>query len=506
MHLGELAARHPDKPAVVMPDGRLLTYAELDQRSRQVAELLRARGIGRGEHVALLMDNRPEFVVVAFGAQRAGVFWTPVNRHLTPDEAAYVVRDCGARALFATPGVAEQAAHLARENPAVELAAVAGPAAPGLPALDDLLDRVDPDVGEPELEGSYFFYSSGTTGLPKGILPRHDFPPFGTGLGIDHTMAATFGFDAGTVYLCPAPLYHAAPSGWSLGTIRNGGTVVLLERFDAAECLRAMERFRVTHAQFVPTHFVRMLKLPAEQRDVDLSALRTVVHAAAPCPVEVKRAIIEWFGPVVMEFYAGSEGAGMTAVTSAEWLAHPGTVGRAIVGEIHIVGDDGTELPAGEVGEVWFSGGGEFTYHNDPDKTAGAHDHRGWATLGDLGHLDADGYLHLADRRTDLIISGGVNVYPAEVEEALVMHPAVADVAVIGVPDPDLGQAVRAVVQPAAGATAGPDLADELVGHCRARLAGFKSPRSIVFTAELPRLPSGKLLRRRVRAEQGVDA
>ncbi|SHN39827.1 acyl-CoA synthetase [Cryptosporangium aurantiacum] len=500
MHLGDLAALHPEKPAVVMPDGRTLTYAELDLGSRQVADLLRSRGVGTRDHIAVLMENCPEFLVVALGAQRAGVYWTPVNWHLTADEAAYVVRDCGARALFASPQVAALAGRIVRENPTVEFAAVAGPPLHGLAPLDELVRQVDPDDGAEEIEGVYFFYSSGTTGAPKGILPGHDFPPFGTGLPIEHTMAARFGFGPDSVYLCPAPLYHAAPAGWSLGTIRNGGTVVLLERFDPADCLAAMERYRVTHAQFVPTHFVRMLKLPAEQRArYDLSSLRSVVHAAAPCPIDVKHAMIDWLGPKLVEFYAGSEGAGMTVATSEDWLAHPGTVGRAAVGTVHIVGDDGAELPAGEIGSIWFSGGGSFEYHNDPEKTAGAHDERGRATLGDLGHLDEDGFLYLADRRTDLIISGGVNVYPAEIENALVMHPAVADVAVIGVPDPEMGQSVRAVVQPEAGTDPTAELAEELVRHCRERLAGFKCPRSIVFTAELPRLPSGKLLRRRVR-------
>jgi long-chain acyl-CoA synthetase len=354
------------------------------------------------------------------------------------------------------------------------------------------------------VEGTYFFYSSGTTGTPKGIRPNHAFPPFGTGLAIDHVLAAAFGFSADSVYLSPAPLYHAAPIGWSLGTQRNGGTVVVMEKFDPLECLRAIERHRVTHVQFVPTHFVRMLKLPREQREAfDLSSLRVVVHAAAPCPVEVKRQMIDWLGPKIMEFYAGSEGTGMTMITSPDWLAHPGSVGKASLGTLHIVGEDGEELPPGQVGTVYFEGGGSFEYYNDPEKTAGAFNDKGWATLGDLGSVDEEGYLYLADRRTDLIISGGVNIYPAEIEDALVLHPAVADVAVIGIPDEEMGQAVRAVVQPSADRAAGPELADELTAHARSVLAGFKAPRSFVFVDELPRLPTGKLLRRRVREEHG---
>jgi acyl-CoA synthetase (AMP-forming)/AMP-acid ligase II len=432
------------------------------------------------------------------------VYWTPVNWHLTEEEAAYVVRDCGARVLVASEQVAALAGRIAAGNTGLDAAVVTGPGRDGLEGLDDALARVvDTDAPAEEVEGTYFFYSSGTTGMPKGIKPDHAFPPFGTGLTIDHIMASAFGFGPGSVYLCPAPLYHAAPAGWSLGTQRNGGTVVVMEKFDPLECLRAIERHGITHVQFVPTHFVRLLKLPEEVRwGFDLSSLQVVVHAAAPCPPEVKRRMIDWLGPKILEFYAGSEGTGMTMIDSADWLAHPGSVGRAAQGTVHIVGDDGTEVPTGEIGSIYFSGGGTFEYHNDPEKTAAAFNERGWTTLGDMGHLDDDGFLYLADRRTDLIISGGVNVYPAEIEEALIMHAAVADVAVVGVPDDEMGQSVRAVVQCTPGVAGTPELAEELVRGCRERLAGFKCPRSVVFVDELPRLPSGKLLRRRVREEQ----
>jgi long-chain acyl-CoA synthetase len=505
MHLSEIARRNPGKPAVVMTDGsRSLTYAELDRRSVQVEALLRGHGVAERDHVALVMDNRPEFLEIAFGAQRAGSFWTPVNWHLTEEEAAYVVDDCGARVLFAAEPTAALAGRIAARTPALAAAYTAGGSAPGVADYAAARDAAPAEQPDDEVEGTYFFYSSGTTGTPKGIKPNHAFPPFGTGLAIDHVLASSFGFGPDSVYLCPAPLYHAAPIGWSLGTIRNGGTVVVMEKFDPLECLRAIERHGITHVQFVPTHFVRMLKLPEEQRAAfDLSSLQVVVHAAAPCPVEVKRQIIDWFGPKVMEFYAGSEGSGMTVITSQDWLTHPGSVGKAALGTLHVVDEEGAELPPGEVGTVYFEGGGSFEYHNDPEKTATAFNDRGWATLGDLGSVDEEGYLYLADRRTDLIISGGVNVYPAEIEDALVLHPAVADVAVIGVPDDEMGQSVRAVVQPAHGVAPGPELADALLAHSREKLAGFKRPRSIVFVDELPRLPTGKLLRRRVREEHG---
>jgi long-chain acyl-CoA synthetase len=506
VHLSRLAEAHPDKPAIIRSaTGEVTTFAELDRRSLAIARLFAAHGLRARDHVAILMDNRPDFLVAAWAAQRSGLLYTPVNWHLTEDEATYVVTDCGARALIASDQVGALAEAVAARVPGLELRLRSGVPAPGWTDLaGDLSGELPAGGAEPaDVEGCYFFYSSGTTGLPKGILPDHDYPPFGTGLRLDGMLGASFGFDENTVYLCPAPLYHAAPMGWSLGTTRNGGTVVVMDRFDPVECLQAIERYQITHAQFVPTMFVRMLKLPEEQRRAyDVSSLRVAVHAAAPCPPDVKQQMIEWFGPVLLEYYAGSEGGGMTAITSPEWLTHRGSVGRAVIGTPHIVDEDGTELPTGEIGTVWFEGGTSFSYYNAPEKTAGAINDRGWTTLGDMGHLDDEGYLYLADRRTDLIITGGVNVYPQEVEDALVMHPAVADVAVIGVPDPEMGHAVRAVVQVAPGYTASDDLAGELMAHWRSRLAGFKRPRSLVFTDELPRLPNGKLLRRRVREQQ----
>jgi acyl-CoA synthetase (AMP-forming)/AMP-acid ligase II len=321
--------------------------------------------------------------------------------------------------------------------------------------------------------------------------------PFGTGLGLEIVMRMVFGFSPSSVYLCPGPLYHAAPLGWSTGTTRIGGTVVVMERFDAAAALSLIERYRITEGQFVPTMFVRMLRLPeAEREKYDLSSLRLAVHAAAPVAVEVKRAMIDWLGPVLAEYYAGSEGNGICVIDSADWLAHPGSVGRPLGVEVHIVGEDGAEVPAGEVGTVYFSGGSPFEYHNDPGKTASAFNPSGWSTLGDMGYVDDEGYLYLADRRTDLIVSGGVNIYPREVEEALAPHPAVADVAVIAVPDAEMGQRVHAVVQPAVAGAGSPELAAELIEFCRARIARFKSPGSVTFEDSLPRTPSGKMLRR----------
>jgi acyl-CoA synthetase (AMP-forming)/AMP-acid ligase II len=340
-------------------------------------------------------------------------------------------------------------------------------------------------------------YSSGTTGQPKGILPALTGQTFGAGLNIDSTMKNFFGFSPDTVFLSTGPLYHGAPIGWSLGTIRNGGTVVVMERFDAVRALELIEHHQVTHGQFVATMFVRMLKLPEAQRSAfDTSSLRLVVHSAAPVSVEVKEQMIAWLGPILSEFYAGSEGNGFCLIESPAWLRHRGSVGKPIAGQVHICSDDGDELPSGEIGTIWFSGTRRFSYHNDPAKTAGVYNDKGWSTLGDMGSVDAEGYLYLADRRTDLILSGGVNIYPREIEDALALHPAVSDIVVFGIPDEEMGQRVHAVVQPAVPGSGTPELAAELIAFCRSRIAHYKAPRSVSFEDELPRLPSGKMLRR----------
>ena len=503
MHLSQIAAAGSAKPAVITADrGRVLTYGELDRRSRQVSRLLARLGVDTGDHVALLLTNEPEYFEVAWGAQRRGTYWTPVNWHLTADEAGYIVRDSGAQVLFASPQTAAVAARIAADQPGLAVFVTGGDAGSGLADYEAAIAAESDGPIDGEIDGAVLFYSSGTTGRPKGIKPLHAFPPFGSPGTLALLMNLVFGFGADSIYLCPAPLYHAAPNNFSLGVHRLGGTVVLMDRFDPAGCLRAIEAHRVSHVQFVPTHFVRMLRLPEEQRlSFDVSSLQTVVHAAAPCPADVKRQMIDWLGPCLTEYYAGSEANGITIIDSADWLAHPGSVGRSLGAPVHIVGDDGTELPAGLDGLIYFEGQ-PFEYLGDPAKTTSALDDRGWSTLGDVGHVDDEGFLYLSDRRTDLIISGGVNIYPAEIEAVLIGHPAVDDVAVIGVPDPEMGQLVLAVVQLCDNGTGSPDLAAELIEHCRARLATFKCPRSIEFVADLPRLPTGKLLRRQLRAER----
>jgi len=505
MNLTDLAREHGDKSAVIMGgSGATMSYAELERRSNQVAHLFRARGLRAGMRIAVLMVNELDLFPVVWAAQRAGLYYAPVNWHLSAEEAAYIVADCGARLLVSSASLEPLAAAAAAAAPALDGRLVAGDgaadvAAPGAGAesLDAAIEGLPGTPVEDETEGWYMFYSSGTTGKPKGIVRPLTGQPFGTGLGTETVMRLVFGFSPSSVYLCPGPLYHAAPLAWSIGTIRNGGTVVVMQRFDAATALSLIEKYRVTEGQFVPTMFVRMLRLPAAERaKYDVSSLRLAVHAAAPIAVEVKREMIGWFGPVLTEYYAGSEANGICVIDSSDWLAHPGSVGRPLGVEVHVVGEDGAEVPAGEVGTVYFSGGSPFEYHNDPGKTASAFNPSGWSTLGDMGYLDDEGYLYLADRRTDLIVSGGVNIYPREVEEALAPHPAVADVAVIGIRDEEMGQRVHAVVQPAVAGAGTPELAAELIDFCRARIAHFKAPGSVSFEDSLPRTPSGKMLRR----------
>jgi acyl-CoA synthetase (AMP-forming)/AMP-acid ligase II len=504
MHLTTLADRLGDKPAYVMGgSGASLSYRELEARSNQVARLLHELGLRAGDSIAILMENRLDYFPIAWAAQRSGLYYAPVNWHLAAGESAYIVDNCDAQVLFSSPQLESLATASAAAAPrlrarfVVDDAETEAPFTTDAARLTDALAGVGSSPLAEQVEGAYMFYSSGTTGQPKGVRHVDVGTPFGTAFRIDHLMHDAFGFDAETTFLVTGPLYHAAPLGWAMGTIRNGGTAVVMERFDAAACLDHIQSYRVTHAQFVPTMFVRMLKLPAVAREiVDVSSLRNVIHAAAPCPVDVKEQMIEWFGPIVTEFYAGTEGVGFCMIDSATWLAHKGSVGQVKIGEVHICDAEGTELPVGEVGTIWFGGAGGFTYYKEPAKTASAYNDRGWATLGDIGHVDADGFLYLSGRRTDLILSGGVNIYPREIEDALIMHRAVVDVAVIGRPDPEWGQRVHAVVQLTPGFAGSTDLEAELTEFARAHIAGYKVPRTIEFVDDFPRLPSGKILRR----------
>ncbi len=500
-------ADEPDKLAcLVLETGERLTYRDLDEASNRFAHVLRDRGVRRGDHVALIVDNTPQFFEIVWAAYRCGCYFTPISTKLTPDEAAFIVNDCGAEVLVVASAVVDPvaAAQLAARTPTVDLRVVLGQPTNGWSGYDELTAAAPSSPIDDESTGRDMLYSSGTTGRPKGILmPLPETPIATTPIAITSLGTKLWGFDREMVYLSTAPLYHSAPLRFTMAVMQSGGTVIVMRHFDAEAALAAIDRYQVTHSQWVPTMFVRLLRLPAEVRErYHLSSLRAAIHAAAPCPVEVKRQVIERWGPVVYEYYSATEGHGLTALDSAEWLAHPGSVGRALIGVPHIVDENGAEVGPDTVGAIYFEGGNDFAYHNDPDKTAAARDAqgRGWATVGDVGYLDDDGYLYLTDRLSHMIISGGVNIYPQEVEDLLSLHPEVDDVAVIGVPDEDMGEAVKAVVQLRDRAAASADLAAELIDYCRSRLAHFKCPRSVDFVDLLPRQATGKMNKRELRA------
>jgi long-chain acyl-CoA synthetase len=481
--------------------GETVTYRELDDRSNQLAQLLRNRGLQPGDAVALLLENHPRFMEVAWACQRSGLLYTPINFHLTADEALYIATDSGAKALITSAAQADNASAIVAATPAIETRLMLDGVVAGFEAYEPVVEAAPVEPLDEELEGMDMLYSSGTTGRPKGVKQRFLPRPMGTKATLADLLSSHYAFDEHTRYLSPAPMYHGGPFRYILTTQRLGGTAVVMDRFDPEDALRWIEEFRITHSQWVPTMFSRMLALPKEARTrYDLSSHRYAIHSAAPCPVPIKEQMIEWWGPVIYEYYSGTEGSCFCSIGPEEWLEHKGSVGRCSLGELHVLDDDGNELPSGGVGGIYVAHGPRFEYHNDPAKTAASRTADGWSTFGDVGYLDTDGYLYLTDRKAHMIISGGVNIYPQEIEKVLVTHPSVADVAVFGIPNDDFGEEVKAVVEPAAGVVPGPELEAELMAHCRAKLAGFKCPRSIDFEAEMPRLPTGKLQKHRLKA------
>jgi acyl-CoA synthetase (AMP-forming)/AMP-acid ligase II len=494
------ARTHPDKPAVIMAGtGEMMTYGELDALSNRFARLFRQRGMEIGDTVALCLENHFSFLALCWGAQRAGLVYVAISSRLTPPEIAYIAQDSGAKLLIGSDYTGKALDEVARLAPDVaqlrfgqdlEAALAAHPA---LPITD-------------ERAGCDMLYSSGTTGKPKGVrLPLPVDPAIGSSNAL-HTLAQqAFGIRTDAVYLSPAPLYHAAPLRWTMTVHRIGGTVVVMDRFDPEHALQLIEQYKVTDSQWVPTHFVRLLKLPEEVRaKYDISTLKCAIHAAAPCPVPVKQAMIAWWGPILLEYYSGTEGNGFTFITSQEWLQRPGSVGRTVTGILHICDEAGDEVPRGTEGQVFFEpseGQPQFQYHNDPVRTAETRNKHGWSSLGDVGWEDEDGYLFLTDRKSFMIISGGVNIYPQEIENLLVTHPKVVDAAVIGAPDAEMGERVVAVIQPVNLAEAGPALAAELTEYLAPQLSRVKMPRQIDFREELPREPTGKLFKRLLRDE-----
>lgn len=496
MQIREHAEATPDKPAIIMhPSGTVVTFADLEARANRLAHHFRRHGFVEGDTVAILMENNEHMHAVMWAARRSGLYYVPINTHLTSAEAAYIIDNSNAKGIVGSAALRKTLEGLGAELPngLPEFLLIADGDLDGWQRYPECVaGHPDTPIAD-EIEGDLLQYSSGTTGRPKGIKRELPHLPPAEAPGL-MTMLVEVWMQPDSVYLSPAPLYHTAPSVWSMTVQAAGHTTVVLEKFDAEGALDAIERYGVTHGQFVPVMFTRMLKLPeAVRKSYDVSSLKRVIHAAAPCPVEIKKQMIDWWGPIIDEYYASSEAHGSTLISAEEWLTHPGSVGRPMTGSLHICDEDGNELPPGEPGEIYFEGGHAFEYLNDPDKTAKAQNKHGWMTVGDIGYVDEEGYLYLTDRRHHMIISGGVNIYPQEAENMLVTHPKVLDAAVFGVPDDEMGQRVHGVVQTVDPADATPEFGDELIAWLRDCLAHYKCPRSITFESQLPRTDTGKL-------------
>jgi long-chain acyl-CoA synthetase len=504
MYTGVQVKVRPDQAAVVMAQsGETITYAQLERRQNRLAHFFRRQGLQRLDHYAIFMENHPRYVEACGAGERSGLYYTAINSYLTAEEVAYLLENSRSRVLVTSQAKLEVAKAAIDLVPAIEVCLVVDGPGDGdrIRNMDEALAGLPDTPIADERLGTAMLYSSGTTGRPKGIIrPLPDVPP-SERLPIFHFLKDLWQYREGMVYLSPAPLYHSAPQAAVNLTIQAGGTAVIMEHFDPEQYLALVQKHRVTHSQLVPTMFSRMLKLPPEVRAAyDVSSLEIAIHAAAPCPVPVKRQMIDWWGPVIQEYYGATEGLGFTACDTAEWLAHPGTVGRVRLGELHILDEEMNPLPDGEPGTIWFKTASPFEYFHDPEKTREARSADGtMSTVGDVGYLDADGFLHLTDRRTFMIISGGVNIYPQECENLLITHPKVADAAVFGVPNEEMGEEVKAVVQPMPGVDPCAELEAELIAFCRESLARMKCPKSVDFQAELPRLPTGKLYKRLLR-------
>lgn len=507
MYPGKFAEITPDKPAVIMAgSGEALTYRELNDQSNRLAQMLRSNGLEVGDRFAMWAENILEYFVAYWAAHRSGLYFTAVNRFLSADEGGFILSDSGSKALITTPDYAEVATQALQHAPGCTIRLMVGGHDETFGDFDKALADYPAEPLEHEPLGSIMLYSSGTTGQPKGVkrpltgLPVQESPMLPSMMG-----RMVGGFDESTTYLCPAPLYHAAPLSWSAGLHEVGGTSVIMEKFDPHLLLQYVEQYTITAVQVVPTMFVRMLKLPEEDRTRhDLCSLKFCVHAAAPCPVEVKKQMLDWWGPIIFEYYAGTEGNGMTFIAPQDWIEHPGSVGKPMMGILHICDDEGNELPIGEAGTIYFENETmPFEYHDAPEKTRSAQHpvHLNWSALGDVGYVDEDGFLYLTDRKAFMIISGGVNIYPQEIEDCLIMHDKVSDVAVFGLPDTEMGEFVQAVVQPADGVEGGDELAAELTAYMRDSIAHYKVPKVVDFRPELPRLPTGKLYKRLLKDE-----
>ena len=501
-HPSRHARTHPNKAAYIMAaSGERVTYGDLEAKSNQGAHLFRVAGIVAGDAIAIFMENSARYYEILWAAQRSGLRFTCISSKLTVSEMQYIVEDSGAKALIASASLAPVALAVASAIPGLRLWMVDGEQSP-FESFETARAAMPNTPIADESAGAAMLYSSGTTGRPKGVKRAGvaSGQPIDAPNGLAVIGESLLGFEPEMIYLSPAPLYHAAPLGWSMAVHAMGGTVVMMERFEPEAALAAIKEYQVTSAQWVPTHFVRMLKLSAETRaKYDVSSLKSVFHAAAPCPIAVKEAMMAWWGPIIHEYYAGTEGNGFCFISAQEWLRKKGSVGRGLTAQVKICDEEGNELPTRAEGGVYFAGGGEFEYHNAPEKTAESRNAQGWTTLGDVGWLDEEGYLYLTDRKSFMIISGGVNIYPQEIENLLIGHPGIADVAVIGAPHEEMGEEVVAVVQPVDWSEAGDALAAEVLAFARANLSHVKAPRRIDFMRELPRHATGKLYKRLIR-------
>ena len=499
-HHSTYAASKPDEPAIIIGGrGEIITWREYDLKVNQIAQYFKDIGLKEKDHIAILLENCEAYLEIATAAFDAGLLVTNISTHLKRDEIEYVIDDSESKVLFTSEKYADLAGQLLDSTPNVTYRLMLRSTIPGFDSFEETMARYEGSPIEYGNSGTFMLYSSGTTGRPKGIVWEIADTPVGK---MDPNLEAgmvLFQITDRSIYLSTQPLYHSAPAAFALSCLEVGATVVLMEKFDAEASLSMIEKYKATHSQWVPTMFVRILKLPEDKRlKYDLSSMKVMIHAAAPCPPDVKEQLIEWLGPVLYEFWGGTETAIVTFIRSEEWLEHRGSVGRGITAALHILDEEGNELPPGEPGVIYMEGGRQYSYFKEPEKTASSRNRDGWTNIGDIGYLDEDGYLYLTDRKSFMIISGGVNIYPQETEDAMIMHPKVVDVAVIGVPNEEFGEEVKAVVQPVDMADAGPELEQELIEYARGKVSHLKCPRTVDFMEELPRTPSGKLLKRLV--------
>ncbi len=501
------AKKFPDKPAYIMAKtGEIVTFGQLEERANQCSRYFRNVGLKKGDRIALLMENNIHLMEIIHAALVAGLHYVTISTHFTVSEIEYIINDSEATLFITSKKMSDIAVELIKKTPGVKHRLMIDGSISGYEVYEAKVAEFPVTPIPEDTEGRDMLYSSGTTGRPKGVVSKVEELPFGEIHPSIQIMIGICGLGPETVYLSPAPLYHAAPLRFCLWTMRVGGTVVIMDQFDAEQALSDIEKYKITHSQWVPTMFIRMLKLPGSIREkYDVSSLTLAIHAAAPCPIEVKERMIEWWGPILFEYYSGTEGNTFTAIGSEDWLKHKGSVGICFVGKLHILDENQNELPPGVPGDIYAEEGNEFEYHKDPEKTASSRTSKGWNSIGDIGYLDKEGYLYLTDRKANMIISGGVNIYPQEAENVLAMHPKIYDVAIFGIPNEEFGEEVKAVVQPMDINDAGPDLEQELIQYCQQKLSKIKSPRSVDFQLELPRTATGKLLKRQLKAKFWPD-